>query len=100
MKLIEGAAHCAIAAGCLAWLWAVFWFASDFPWGVALLGVCIVLVAVLIVQTIRETPASSPRPLGEDGEHLAFGFPRARGDRPGLDANDVAPWRVPPRSRG
>ena len=48
MKLILGAAHCAIAAGCLAVLWAVFRFATDSPWGIVLLGVWIVLMVVAI----------------------------------------------------
>lgn len=54
MKLILGAAHCAIAAGCLAVLWAVFWFATDSPWGIVLLGVWIVLLVVLVVQAFRQ----------------------------------------------
>ena len=51
MKLTLGAAHCAIAAGCLAVLWAVFRVATDSPWGIALLGVWIVL---LVVQAFRQ----------------------------------------------
>ena len=96
MKLIEGAAHCAIAAGCLAWLWAAFWFAGDSPWGVALLGVCIVLVVVLIVQTIREPLPPSRRPLGEDGEHLAFDGP----ERVEAVRVEGAPGRIEERLRG
>ena len=48
MKVIEGAAHCAILAACALVLWAIFSLAADSPWGVALICAWVVLMVVAI----------------------------------------------------